>query len=119
VKIRKGKFETGKMGALGQVDAEMDVGLDGFLEEIRDGVGGSEGQLVEEGSLGKSEGEALKSGKFLGGLAGEMMGRLGRLGEAFIALGESGGTREGGEECLVGADIGSGLILSDMLFPGG
>ena len=76
-------------------------------------------ELIPESLLSVADLEARDSVQLGGDAVRAVTSGSAAGGHTGFAAGEDGRAGDGGDEGLVGADIGRGLILADMLLPGG
>ena len=83
------------------------------------GFGQHQAELVPESLVGVADLEAGDVVQLGGGAAGLVAAGDAGGGHALFAAGEDGGAGDRGDERLVGADVGRGLVLADVLLAGG
>ena len=86
-------------------------------DQLRRGAGQAQDKLVEEPGFRKGRLDPVTRGKGFESALGVSPGRSAGFGEAFRSPLEQGRTGEGGDVRLVGTDVGSRLVPSDVLFP--
>ena len=105
--------------AAGDVDAEVQSSSATLGEHAGGRLRQHEAEFVPERLLGVADLEARDGVQLGGGTVGAVATGGAAGGHAGFAAGEDGRTGDGGDEGLVGADVGRCLILTDVLFARG
>ena len=106
-------------GTSGDVYAHVQAGGAALGDDGGGGLGEHQAELVPEGLVGVADLEARDVVQLGGGAAGLVATGDAGGGHTGFAAGEDGGAGDGGDEGLVGADVGRGLVLADVLLAGG
>ena len=105
--------------AAGDVDAHVQAGGAALGDDGGGGLGQHQAELVPEGLVGVADLEARDVVQLRGGATGLVATGDAGGGHAGFAAGEDGRAGDGGDEGLVGADVGRSLVLADVLLAGG
>ena len=105
--------------AAGDVDAHVQAGGAALGDDGGGGLGEHQAELVPESLVGVADLEAGDVVQLGGGATGLVATGDAGGGHALFAAGEDGRAGDRGDERLVGADVGRGLVLADVLLAGG
>ena len=116
--VHLGGAEEHSVGdCVADIQATDDLGVEECDVYLRWGLGALDYEFPEEGGI-KGQGIAGKLVDLRGGVVGFVVAKLGDVGKALGPDGGEIGGRGERDEGLAGADIGSGGLSPDVLFPG-